>query len=157
MTLQYRIRSKYEDERWRHRVFLCENFLLETIDYWCRTDAAFPTNAVVAGILYLFSPRCDPFQLSPQRLRERLGELAGVPEKEYRLTWRQREASQAEALIASLGAIIAEAVESWIEHGIAEPSSSSIAQRIAEEIVAQQYVVFHHYQATRRDINPWGI
>lgn len=157
MTLQYRIRPRYEDERWRQRVDLCDRLVSEAIDGWCRSEAEFPTRDIVAGVLYLFSPRCEPSGLTPYRLGERLGEIAESPENEYRRAWPRREESQGHALIASLSAIIAGAVESWADRGVAASSSRDLVERLAEEIVAQQYVIFHHDQTTRRDINHWGI
>ena len=157
MTLQYRIRPKYEDQRWQHRVTLCGKLLLETIDRWCLTDAQFPVRSVVAGVLYLFSPRCDPYQLPSHRLCEWLANVVETPEREYQLAWPHCEESQAEAAVLSLTAILDEAVELWTDRGIKSPSAGAMAQRIAEEIVAQQYVVFHHYESTCRDINPFGI
>jgi len=38
MTLQYRIRSKYHDELWRQRVFLCEQLVADSYGRWCRSD-----------------------------------------------------------------------------------------------------------------------
>jgi hypothetical protein len=157
MTLQYRIRPKYEDQRWKHRVCLCDKLLSDAMDHWCREDAEFPTRHVVAQVLYLFSPRCEPFELSPYRICERLGDLVETPEGEYQIAWPRREESQSKALIASLSAIVAGAVESWTDRGAGYPSSGELAERLAEEILAQRYVIFHHCQSTRRDINHWGI
>jgi hypothetical protein len=112
---------------------------------------------VVAGILYLFSPRCEPLELSPYRLCEWLGRIVGTPEEEYQLAWPRRAESQGHALIASLSAIIAGAVKLWGDHGVGNPSSGVLAEQLAEEIVAQKYVIFHHCQTTRRDLNHWGI
>lgn len=157
MTLQYRIRSKHEDETWRERVYLCDKLLLEAVDEWCRSDDEFPARGVVAGVLYLFSPRCYPFELSPYRLRERLGEIVGTPEDEYRRAWPRRNVSECAGLVASLFGIVADAVESWYLRGVGDPPSGWLAERLAEEIVARRYVIFHHYETTRRDLNHWGI
>jgi hypothetical protein len=157
MTLQYRIRSKDEDERWRQRIYLCDKLLRDAIDWWCRTDSVFPTYDVVGSVLYLFSPRCDPFELSPYRLVERFGGIIGTPETEYRLAWPRRSTAEADSLIAALAAIVAGAVRTWIERGVGDPSTGEVADRLAEEIVARRYVSFHHRETTRRDVNHWGI
>jgi hypothetical protein len=156
VTLQYRIRSKYQDQLWRQRIYLCERLLSDAIDRWCLSDGEFPKQPVVAGVLYLFSPRCEPLELSSHRLCERLGKVIGTPEEEYRMTWPRREEPQGQALIASLSVIVVDAVESWCGRGV-EPSSVRLAESLVEEVVAQQYVVFHHCETTRRDINHWGI
>lgn len=157
MTLQYRIRPKYEDERWRQRVYLSETLLSDAIDQWCRSGTEYPVWGVVARILYLFSPRCEPFNLSPYRLYEWLGQIVGTPEHEYQLAWPRRPASQGRALITSLSTIMVGAVQSWTDHGLGNSSSKGLAEQLAAEFVAQKYVVFHHCQTTRRDPNPWGI
>jgi hypothetical protein len=157
MTLQYRIRSKYEDQRWWHRAQLCAEFLLSSIDRWCRSDAEFPIQPVIAGMLYLYSPRSDPDQFSQHGLCAQLSEIVRMPQAEYRLTWPGREEAHGEALIVALTKILAEAVQSWTDRGIEDPSSETVAKRVIEEMMEQQYVVFHHYQTTRRDLNPWGI
>ena len=151
MTLQYRWRSTFEDERWRHRVYLCENLLAEAIDFWCRSEEEFPTRAVVAEILFLFSPRCEPYALSLYRLREQLESLVGTPEDEYRLSRCHREESKGDALIASLSAIITTTLDRWAERGTGSLSTTELAQRIAKEIMTQRYVVFRHCETTKRD------
>lgn len=75
MTLQYRRRSKYQDELWRGRVYLCERLMSEAVNQWYLSGGEFPTQPVVAGVLYLFSPRCEPLELSPYHLVERLGKI----------------------------------------------------------------------------------
>lgn len=155
MTLQYRIRSKYEDEKWQQRIYLCNNLLLEAIDQWCRADAEFPTRNIVAGVLYLFSPRCYPFGPSPYRLCEQLSEVVS-PEAEYQLTWPNRDESQSAELIAALSMGVTRAVDLW-NAGRDRPSSVELTEYLVGEIVAFQYVVFHHYETTLRDINHWGI
>jgi hypothetical protein len=156
MTLQYRIRSKYEDEKWKHRIYLCDHLLLDAIDQWCRSDAEFPIRDIVAGVLYLFSPRCRPFELSKYRLPEQLRAVAKSPEDEYRLTWPRRDESQGAELIAALSTGVTRAVELW-GVGRDRPTGAELAEYLVGEIVALQYVVFHHYETTRRDINHWGI
>jgi hypothetical protein len=146
MTLQYRIRSKYQDQLWRQRVYLCEKLVADANDRWCRSDEDF-----------LFSPRCEPFEMSPHRLCERLDTIAGTPEDEYRLSWPKRDESQSAELIAALSMGVTRAVESWSEGSDKGPSSVELAEYLGGEIVARQYVVFHHCETTRRDINHWGI
>ena len=157
MTLQYRIRSKYQDQLWRQRVYLCEQLVVDAYDRWCRSDEDFPIQCVVAGALFLFSPRCEPFEMSPYRLCERLATLASTPENEYRLTWPKRDESQSAELIAALSMGVTRAVELWREGSDRGPSSVELAEYLVGEIVARQYVVFHHCETTRRDINHWGI
>ena len=65
MTLQYRIRSKYQDQLWRQRVYLCELRVADANNRWCRSEEDFPIQRVVAGVLLFFSPRCEPFEISP--------------------------------------------------------------------------------------------
>src|SRR5262249_16795490 len=133
-------------------------FLSETIDQWCRSDTVFPTPSVVAGVLYLFSPRCgDPCDQSPHRLAETLGKIVGTPESEYLQAWPHRDESLRKALITALTAIVEESVKPWTDGSDPDPSSGSLARRMVEQIVAQQFVVFHHRETTRRDVNHWGI
>jgi len=157
VTLQYRIRSKYQDQLWRQRVYLCQQLLSDAYDRWCRSDEAFPLRGVVAGVLFLFSPRCEPFEMSPYRLCERLIGVVGAPEDEYRMTWPQRDESQGTELIAVLSMGVTRAVELWGEGDDKGPSSVELAEKLVREVVAQQYVVFHHYETSRRDVNHWGI
>ena len=157
MTLQYRIRSKYEDQLWGQRVYLCEQLLADAYDRWCRSDEDFPVRRVVAGVLFLFSLRCEPFEMSPYRLCERLANIVGTPEDEYRLTWPKRDESQGAELITALSTGVTRAVELWSDGGNKGPSGIELAEYLVGEIVAGQYVVFHHCETTRRDINHWGI
>jgi hypothetical protein len=157
MTLQYRIRLKYQDQRWDHRIYLCDKLLSEAVDLWLREDAEFPTRSIVAEILYLFSPRCEPFELPTYCLRRRLAEVVGTAEWEFQTAWPNRGLAQADALIVSLATIIGVVVESWTERGSQDSTSGGLTNRIVEELLAQQYVVFHHCETTRRDINHWGI
>jgi hypothetical protein len=157
VTLQYRIRSKYQDQLWRQRVYLCEQLVADAYDRWCRSDEDFPNQRVVAAALFLFSPRCTPFELSPYRLCPRLATVTGTPEDEYRLTWPKREESESAELIAALSTGVTRAVELWRDGRDKGPSSVELAEYLVGEIVARQYVVFHHYETTRRDINHWGI
>jgi hypothetical protein len=146
MSLQYRLRDDSEGIRWRYRIHRGDKLLLDALDAWCRSNAEFPIGDVVAEILYLFSPRCDPFALPAYHLREHLGKLVGTPEEEYRQTWPRREESWGLSLIAALREILEAAVKSWIEHDNWNPPSGELAECLAEELIAQQYV-----------INTWGI
>jgi hypothetical protein len=157
MTLQYRIRSKWEDELWRHRIYLCDKLLQDCLDQWCRSNAPFPIRIVVTDVLYLFSPRCYPFSLAQYQLAEQLAGLVASAENEYRMTWPERDEPEGVALIASLTGIVTRAVESWSDRGLGSLSSGEVAEQLAAEIVARQYVVFHHNETTKRDLNHWGI
>ena len=156
MTLQYRIRSKFEDDLWRQRVYLCERLVYEAVDQWFLSGGVFPTQLLVAAVLYLFSPRCYPYELSPYRLVERLGKLSGTSEEEYRQAWPRWSEAEGQALLASLSALVENAVSLWTA-GDEDWSSGKLAERLVDEIVAKQYVVFHHTETTRRDVNHWGI
>lgn len=157
MTLQYRIRSRYHDERWRKRIRLCNELILQTTDMWCRDDADYPTQQVVARILYLFSPRCEPNNLSNPHLLKRLKEIVGAPTHEYESTWPKRPRSAAQELIHSLITILDDAVHAWTDGGLHDPVIETVVQQIVDEIVGRQYVIFHHKETTRRDNNHWGI
>lgn len=157
MTLQYRIRPKHADQVWRQRVYLCEQLFAEAYERWCHSDGDFPTRSVVAAVLYLFSPRCSPFDLFHHRLGERLAGTVGLPEDEYRSTWPKRNEAQAAELIAAMSRGVELAAELWSEGNEAGPSAVALADFCVSEIVARQYVIFHHYETTRRDLNHWGI
>lgn len=157
MTLQYRIRSKYADQLWRERVYLCEQLLSETYDRWCRSDHDFPVRGVVAAALYLFSPRFNPTEMSTNGLSERLLNIVGTPEEEYRLTWPKRDGSLSMELIAAMSMCVMKAVQLSTESTNGGPLSAELAEWLISEIIARQYVVFHHCETTRRDDNHWGI
>ena len=94
MTLQYRIRSKYWDQVLRQRVYLCEHLVADAYNRWCLSADEFAIQSVVAGTLFLFSPRCEPFELSRYQVGEQLAVAVGTPEDEYRLTWPKRDEAQ---------------------------------------------------------------
>lgn len=157
MSLQYRIRSKSADEKWRARVRHCETSLSEFVDRWCREDADFPVRSFVAGTLFLFSPRCDP-DGNDEMLQVLLRTAQGTdPAIEFNSTWPARPISEATDLIQSLSQVIERAVGTWTAKGIVALPLSCVVERLVAEIVAHQYVIFRHYETTRRDLNHWGI
>jgi hypothetical protein len=157
VTLQYRIRSKYEDDIWRQRVYLCEQLAAEEYDAWCRSTERLPETTYVASLLFLFSPRCDPFTLRPYHLAQQLASLVQSPEREYELTWARRPPAKANELIEALRACLTKAERLWEQARGPSQCSAGLASQIVDEIVGQQYVVFHHFETTRRDANHWGI
>jgi hypothetical protein len=157
MTLQYRIRSKYDDELWRHRVSLCEAVLFQALDAWCVSGVEFPTREIVTDVLYVFSPRCDANALSTSNVSQRLKSIVESPETECRLAWPERSSDEAAAIVASLSSVVSRAVEIWKVHGVRALSASDVAHAFVREILAQRYVVMHHSETTKRDANHWGI
>ncbi len=151
MTLQYRTRSTFEDNIWQERVRLSNCLLMECVDVWCRSDADFPTDEVIASILYLFSPRCYSLGVSECRLREYLVGIVGTPAHEYSATRPQHGENQRSKLIDALSRIVGNALIQWGEGTLLDPSIETVNRQIVEEIVEQQYVIFHHYHTTRRD------
>ncbi len=158
MTLQYRIRSKYEDDCWRQRVQLYEGVISAIFDRWCRSDADFPVTAFATGTLFLFSPRCDPENTTVSQLVEFiLGKDVTVPELEYSATWPKRPLSDGQRLIDAITGITVGAIQAWENDCVDQEQLNSLPVQIVTEIVGQQYVVFHHKETTRRDFNHWGI
>ncbi|HVS71702.1 MAG TPA: hypothetical protein VHQ47_10650 [Phycisphaerae bacterium] len=157
MTLQYRIRNKYQDQLWQYQISLCEALLAKSLDEWCAGDRDFPSRDVVAGILYLLSPRCDANSWSTSDVSQRLKSTAGSPEAEYAMTWPNRSGDEATTLVRSLSEIIAAAVEIWKTRGLTALSTAALMNAVVAEILAQRYVIMHHYETTRRDANHWGI
>ncbi len=155
MTLQYRIRSKYEDENWRQRIIHSNEMLLYYLNQWCAdSSCVFPVTEVVSRLLFLFSPRCMVYQTN---LRALLSRTIFVPMDEYRATWPNRSLGAATQLIDTLEQILEDAIREWEINGFSNLLHTDVIDRIVIEIVAQQYVVFHHNQTTRRDLNHWGI
>jgi len=150
MTLQYSVRSMREDRKWQQRVRLSRHLLLETVDWWCRTNAEFPTEGTVAALLYLFSPRCEPFAVPDARVRQHLLAVVGTPAAEYSRAWPRRSEAEKDELIDSLTRILAEVVRQWNDD-LENPPIEQVNQQIVAQIVGQKYVVFHHYETTRRD------
>ena len=151
MTLQHQLRSLWEDRLWQRRIALSNSLLLETVDWWCRSDSDFPVAETVAGILHLFSPRCSPDDLRATGIREHLPGLVRTPDIEYSQTWPKRTDVEKNTLIAALTEVLSTAVDSWTTGGLHDPTIDSVNRQITSLIVAEQYVVFHHKQTTRRD------
>jgi hypothetical protein len=141
----------WEDREWQQRARLCSCLLLETVDWWCRTHSEFPVDRIVAAVLRLFSPRCDPFEVPENSVRQTLLDVVGTPAAEYSQTWPHRADAKGCELIASLSRILADAVNRWDEGSLDNPSVEMVSQQIIDEIVAQEYVTFHRNQTTRRD------
>jgi len=155
MTLQYHIRSKYEDENWRQRIFHSNEMLLHYTNDWCtNSNCVFPVTEIVSRLLFLFSPRC---LLHQTNLRALLNHTISTPVVEYRATWPNRSDSAAKNLIDLLVKILEDALEEWEPNGFSNLSHIDVTDRLVGVIIDQQYVVFHHNQTTRRDLNHWGI
>ena len=151
MTLQYRTRNMSEDRRWRERIRLSERLIINLVDCWCCENSEFPFSQAVAGILYLFSPRCPALDSPEVEILEGVFERIGTPQEEYRQTWPQRPEARGSELIASLSQILEDAVRQWSDVSMRAPTIESVAQQAADAISVQQYVIFHHCQTTRRD------
>jgi hypothetical protein len=139
MTLQYRIRSKSEVDRWRRRVRLTEISVLQAVDAWCAKDEAdFPAEQVVAGILYLFSPRCEPIGLREHDLLARLASVVRDPLVEYSSTWPQRDKSESTHLVESMKKILDGSAAACANAGLSAVSVDLVVQQIVDQIVGQQ-------------------
>lgn len=157
MTLQYRIRSKYRDQLWAHRLSLCEAMLSNTVDAWCVSGGVFPVDRVVAAVLYLLSPRCEANEMSPSGIEDRLRSTVGTAEDEYRLAWPRRTNEDAQALIAALSSIVLAATQTWTDRGVRSLAFSEVIKRLVVEVLAKRYVIVHHSESTSRDVNHFGI
>jgi hypothetical protein len=151
MTLQYNVRSMSEDREWLERIRLSNCLLLETVDWWCRTDSDFPIDGTVASVLYLFSSRCNPFKVPDTRVREHLHNTVGTPTSEYSQTWSRRTDAEKSELIDTLSGILTEAVKRWNGGPLDDLPIELVNQQIIDQIVAHKYIIFHHFQTTRRD------
>jgi hypothetical protein len=151
MTLQYRVRSMEEDRNWQQRIRLSCCLLLDAVDWWCRADADFPLDFTVASVLYLFSPRCNPFDLSEIGVRSSLLETVGTPTDEYSQTCPRRTDDQRSKLINTISSIVSGAIKRWDEGSFLDPPIEMVNQQIVDQLVAQQYVIFHHHETTQRD------
>ena len=138
------------DREWQQRVRLSGCLLLETIDWWCRSDSDFPLDGTIASMLYLFSPRFDPFKISETKIRQRLLNVVGTPSAEYSQTWPLRDEAERSELIDTISEILSGAVDRW-NNGALDPSIETVNQQIVDQVVAQKYVVIHHNQTTKRD------
>ena len=103
------------------------------------------------------APRCEPDGFNHQNLLERLPGLAGAPTDEYTITWPRRAAPVAQELISSIVAILDNAATEWTDGGFHDLLIETVVQQLVDEIVGQQYVIFHHTETTSRDNNHWGI
>ena len=141
----------WEDRQWEQRVRLSNFLLLETVDWWCRSDSDFPVDDTITAVLHLFSPRCHPLGVPEHGLREYLRDRIGNPVTEYCLTWPKRGEREKCELIDTIAEIVRAAVCEWSNGSLVDPTVETVNQQIVDEIVAQQYVIFHHNQTTRRD------
>ena len=151
MTLQYSPRSMWEDRKWWQRVRLCKCLLIETADWWCRSDEEFPISDTVTAVLYLFSPRADPLSISESNLRSFLTTVVQDAGDEYALAWPSRAENLCTPLIDAISKIIGDAERAWTSGSMVDPSIEMVNQQVVDTVVEQKYVVFHHNQTTRRD------
>ena len=156
MSLQYRVRSRYDDEKWRYRNYLCEVLLSNAINDWCLTGNEFPISSVVAKVVHLFSPASDVRDVSAAGLEEYLAANVVDPCDEFLFAWPNRDASGCAKLVGGLTRIVNEAVEILSQNGTLSLSARAITERLADEVVARQFVVFHRYETTSRDNNFHG-
>lgn len=124
---------------------------MDIVDWWCRDDCDFPFESTVASLLYLFSPRCDPFSIPESGLRRRLFDIVESPSVEYALTWPKHDEQKQSDVIASLTDVLRNVVERWTDGSMTEPSVANVNQRIVDRVVDHKYATFHHKQTTRRD------
>jgi hypothetical protein len=139
-----------EDRQWQQRIRLSDRLLLETVDWWCRTDSEFPFDETIASVLRLFSSRCNPFAVSETRIRPLLFGLVGTPMVECSKTWPKRDDAEKVELIGAISRILSEAVRQWND-GPAEPSIDSVNRQIVGQLTYHKYVVFHHNETASRD------
>jgi hypothetical protein len=139
-----------DDRSWQQRVRLSANLLLETVDSWCRANDDFPVERTVAIFLHLFSPKFNPYAIPDARVRGHLLPIVGTPGDEYSRAWPRRSGAEKAELIDSLTWILSEAVRQWNDD-LQIPPIEQVNQQIVTQIVAHKYVVFHHYDTTRRD------
>ncbi len=139
-----------EDRKWQQRIRLSGCLLLETVDWWCRADFEFPVDSTVASVLYLFSPRCNPFKVSETKVRQHLLNVVGTAITEYSQTWPRHTDAQKHELIDPLSQILSNAADRW-DAGTFDPAIEMVNQQLVDQIVAHKYVIFHHNQTTRRD------
>lgn len=157
MTLQYRIRSKYEDDRWRQRIRLCCMLILESIDEWCKSDLRFPVDDCVRCGLHLFSKRCDLEAISEHQVKLQLLSLSLDCRAEFVTEWPRRTDADFFTLVDSMSQVLRNAEDAWESNGITALSAEDVTGQLVDEIVGKQFVVFHRTETTRRDANHWGI
>ncbi|WP_145211066.1 hypothetical protein [Gimesia alba] len=125
--------------------------MLDSIDDWARSDEDFPVKDVVSGILHLFSSRCEPESINDRQLQVYLHKHVESPEVEYSLTWPKRTATEGQELIDLISQTLSSAIAEWNHHGSHNLTVSSVLEQIVDQIMKQQYVVFHHHETTTRD------
>lgn len=157
MTLQYRIRSKYEDDRWRQRARICALLLLDAVEEWCKSDLSFAVDDCVRCCLHLFSKRCDLDAISERHVKNQLLSASLIGREEYAAEWPCRTDADYSAISESMSQVLHEAVVKWESDGVGSLRADDVAGQLLDEIIGQQFVVFHHTETTRRDINHWGI
>ena len=157
MTLQYRIRPKYEDDRWRHRIRICNLLILESVDEWCNSDLKFATEDCVRCSLHLFSKRCALTGIREHGVKSQLLSESFDCRKEYAMEWPRRTDADCSSLVGSMSQVLLDAEAQWECSGIGTLSVEDVAGQLVDEIVAHQFVVFHRTETTRRDTNHWGI
>tara|TARA_R110002111_G_scaffold256979_3_gene324791 strand:- start:149536 stop:150021 length:486 start_codon:yes stop_codon:yes gene_type:complete len=156
MTLQHRNRSNFKDQIWNRKVYLTEKLLLDSIDDWAQSEEDFPIRDVVSGILHLFSSRYEPESINDQQLKVYLQKQADSPELEYFLTWPKRTAAEGQELIGLISQIVSSAIAEWSNHGSHSLTVTSVLEQIVDQIMKQQYVIFHHHETTLRDQGGFG-
>ena len=157
MSLQYRTRRMSDDRDWLQRCTLCTKLLVEVLDWWCRNDESdFPVAPMVISILYLFSPKCNPFQESARDLRERLFQSQVVAIQAFQTASPNPVISAGNALLLDLTSVLGEAVKVWSNNSITQLPPESVSGQIARCIVSHKFVLFHHRESTRRDGGFYG-
>lgn len=151
MTLQYRPRSLWEDRLWFQRVRLAELLILDTVDWWCRKDLEFPIQQTIGGFLFLFSPRCAPFDIPERSVRQYLQEHAKAPLDEYALAWPNKSIDTGDEIVGDLTGKLRSAVDRWSSEPIASLAPETVTEDLVGCIVARGFVVFRHFKTTRRD------
>src|SRR5688500_7214230 len=113
MTLQYRTRDMSDDRRWDQRLRLSETLLMDVVDWWCRGDHDFPLDSTVASLLFIFSPRCDPFAIPVSNVKQWLFDRVDSPSVECARTWPRHDEQTRSDLIAALIGTLQQAIEGW--------------------------------------------
>jgi hypothetical protein len=72
--------------------------------------------------------------------------------KKHGRTAPHRTESCCTELVDALRLILDDAVIQWCNGSMLNPTIESVNQQLAGVIVAQRFVVFHHYQTTSRDV-----
>lgn len=157
MSLQYRTRSMSDDRDWLQRCRLCELLLIDTLDWWCREDdLEFPVVPMVSAVLFLYGPDCKPFRESEYGLRERLLQSPLPPADLFRIAWPNHDASKCDSLVSDLSEVLRRSIDVWTNQPISQLPAETVAERLADIIIAHQYVVFRRRETTRRDGGFYG-